>query len=317
MSEAPPPSRPPVTARMEASSSGGGPIRFEDIAPDVVVRANNSRFQRETQLVGSMLAVIMLAVIVTWGGWDNETLAYEEDLIYNLGLLGGLMMLGQFLYMMRKHIPGMRNWGSIKQWFNVHMATGIVAPLVIVIHTRFTIESINGGVAFFAMLMVVVSGIVGRYLLSKVNFDYATERMALKQIHERFAQEILQKNTGVATALEQSLKMFTVYAMATPGSVLNAFFRLMAMGWYGRIALRQMAVIIMGAGVPGQRSMMHDGGGLAYQIALMRGYVQALTRVGRYNAYKKLFSFWRVGHVPVLYLLLLSGLAHVLAVHMY
>ncbi|MDH4274920.1 MAG: hypothetical protein OEW08_07775 [Gammaproteobacteria bacterium] len=309
------PGRPAVTAQIEASSRG--PIRFDDSAPDVVVRANNSRFQRETQLIGAMLAVVMLGVFVTWGGWDKETLAYDDDLIYDLGLIGGLMMLGQFLYTMRKHVPGMRRWGPIKQWFNVHMAIGIVAPLIILIHTRFTLQSINGSVAFFSMLMVVLSGIVGRYLLSKVNFDYVAERASLKHVHERFMQDVLQHSTAIAPALEQSLKMFTIYAMATPSSLINATFRLIAVGWYGRIALRQLAAILMGGGAMNRQAMAHEMNNLGYQMSILRNYVQVLIRVARYNAYKKIFAFWRVGHVPVIYLLLLSGLAHVLAVHMY
>jgi hypothetical protein len=46
-------------------------------------------------------------------------------------------------------------------------------------------------------------------------------------------------------------------------------------------------------------------------------YMQGVQRVAQFNTYERLFSLWHVLHVPFVYMLVLSAIAHVVAVHMY
>jgi hypothetical protein len=50
---------------------------------------------------------------------------------------------------------------------------------------------------------------------------------------------------------------------------------------------------------------------------LIRHYVRAVQQVAQFGAYERLFSWWHMLHVPFLYMLVLSAIAHVVAVHMY
>jgi hypothetical protein len=49
----------------------------------------------------------------------------------------------------------------------------------------------------------------------------------------------------------------------------------------------------------------------------LQHYIGVLRKVALFRVYERFFSFWRNAHVPLIYLLLMSGLVHVLAVHMY
>jgi hypothetical protein len=55
--------------------------------------------------------------------------------------------------------------------------------------------------------------------------------------------------------------------------------------------------------------------------AIARGYI--LTRMGttrrvaEYQAYVSLFSWWHVLHLPLFFLLLIAGVVHIVAVHVY
>ena len=49
----------------------------------------------------------------------------------------------------------------------------------------------------------------------------------------------------------------------------------------------------------------------------LRTHFALLKKVALFSAYERFFSFWRHAHVPLLYLLLLSGIVHVIAVHLY
>ena len=50
---------------------------------------------------------------------------------------------------------------------------------------------------------------------------------------------------------------------------------------------------------------------------LVRAYLLALQDVAQFSVYKRLFSLWHVLHVPLVYMLAISGVVHVIAVHMY
>jgi hypothetical protein len=58
---------------------------------------------------------------------------------------------------------------------------------------------------------------------------------------------------------------------------------------------------------------------LTYQLAKQKTdiFVDAVCEAAQLSSWERLFSLWHVAHVPFLYLLVVSGIVHVVAVHMY
>jgi hypothetical protein len=50
---------------------------------------------------------------------------------------------------------------------------------------------------------------------------------------------------------------------------------------------------------------------------LVYQYLEAVVRVSQFAAYARLFSFWHVAHIPFVYLLVVTTLVHIFAVHVY
>ena len=50
---------------------------------------------------------------------------------------------------------------------------------------------------------------------------------------------------------------------------------------------------------------------------LVDQYLHAVVRVAQYTAYERLFALWHVAHLPFVYLLVISAVVHVVAVHAY
>ena len=300
-----------MTAHQAAASTRhSGETATESPMPEGMVRAHGQRFWQEARLMVGLFTALTVGVLLLWFFWDEEYLSHDEDLVYNLGLTGGILLLFQFVYSMRKRIPALRRLGSLKVWFAIHTAVGIGGPLVIIIHSRFDISSINGGVAFFSMLLVVFSGMVGRYLYSKINFDFAGERARLKSLHEQLHVHVLTANPRAAQVLAQPLKAFMLHAFAAPGGFFAAMKQAVTIGMEGSV---------LHARLTGDRPATgaHVPPLLEQEKMVLRAYINAVARLARYNAFKHLFALWRVAHVPVIYFLLVAGLAHVLAVHMY
>jgi len=296
------------------------PAAVEDSASDIVVKRDGQRFGREANMVMTAFSLLVAGVLITWHFWNKEYLSHSEDLVYNLGLVGGILMLFQFIYSARKRIPGMRHLGQIKQWFLVHAAIGVGAPLIIIFHSRFEISSINGGVALISMLVVVFSGVIGRYLLAQTNFDLHLEREALKKLHVKFHQDVLPRHAEIAPMVAQRLKAFTMSAFSVKPGLLNAFMGAATIGLKTQMLYAELSrpQRLVASGAEAAIRMPGDHGGFSpTEKKILKVYLGALVRLARYNAFKQLFALWRIGHVPFIYLLLASGLLHVLAVHMY
>ena len=292
----------------------------DEPVPEVVIQEDNKKFGREAKLVTTIFAMLVAGLLVTWYFWDEEYLSNNEDFIYNIGLIGGLMMLLQFVYALRKRLGKMRSWGSLRVWFGIHTFIGLAAPTIIVIHSRFDIQSINGGVAFFAMLLVVISGIVGRYLYSQTNFDLEAGRVELKKLHVAVQTRVMRHHPDLVSEIEAQLKAFVINAFANPSGVIQAFALAFSVGMKSKHlywSLCQMRQLVTSGQESSIAAMEADPVFDRNERRVLKRYLKTLTRLARYNAFKQLYSLWRIGHVPVIYLLLVTGLAHVLAVHMY
>ena len=293
-------------------------ILSDKTIPESILEKHNARFGREANFVITIFTLVVGALLLTWYLWEDSYLQNEDDLIYDLGLIGGIMMLFQFIYSARKRTAKMRRLGNLKVWFAVHTAIGIGAPAIIVIHSRFELLSINGSVAFIAMLVVVFSGIVGRYLYSQVNFDLSNGRIKLTQLHKEMHENIIRPNAGLANDIEKHLKGFMIAAFASPGNILQALIVALTVDLrakYIYFQLCQLKIPHASAGPNGMSQNVNLFGNDEKKI--LKEYLGVLSKMAHYNAYKELFALWRVGHVPFIYLLLATGSAHVLAVHMY
>lgn len=80
-----------------------------------------------------------------------------------MGILGTLFMLLLLLYSIRKRFAFARKWGSLGTWLKIHIYLGIAGPGLVVFHTAFKLSGIVA-VSFWSMVLVVVSGVVGKYI---------------------------------------------------------------------------------------------------------------------------------------------------------
>jgi hypothetical protein len=85
----------------------------------------------------------------------------------NLGILGVVLFCIIFLYAVRKVWPWLGRIGSARHWMDFHIIAGVSAPILIAFHASFKFRGI-AGFAFWIMLAVAMSGIIGRYLYSRI-----------------------------------------------------------------------------------------------------------------------------------------------------
>jgi len=267
--------------------------------------------------------VIALLVLAVWQISKMGFFEAGDDTGYWLGVAGGVMMLLLFSYPLRKHFRFTRNWGRVKWWFLVHMILGIGGPLLILLHSTFRVGSLNAAVALYSMLAVATSGIVGRFLYTRVNRGLRSEQASLQDLQVRagMQRDDARSRLSFSPTVEVRLMAFEdheVHAGADWMTYTRQVFWLPIQQWLVyrqcvadlRHSLLAIAKREHWTSKEYQRRQKHAKN-------FVNLYLVAVTRVVQYRAYERMFSLWHIAHIPFIYLLVISAVVHVVAVHAY
>jgi len=263
------------------------------------------------------------AVLLAWG-YSFPTEQYitpQSGFGYLLGILGGSLMLLLLIYPARKRIPGLKAIGSTKLWFQIHMAFGVVGPLLILFHSNFRLGATNSNVALFCMLVVAGSGFFGRYFYAHIHHGLHGRKASLAELRD-YAERLRQVSTEVSFlpelvdrigAEEQALirRCEKTFALARP--LAGAFGASVARRRLRRYVRRELRAGHAVGGATTARSARLKT--VAFQYINSR--LGATRRVVEFSAFEQLFSLWHALHMPLFLMLLIAGTVHVVAVHVY
>ncbi|MCF8024598.1 MAG: hypothetical protein K9J79_07385 [Desulfobacteraceae bacterium] len=101
---------------------------------------------------------------------------------HSLGIVGSIFILMTLIYPFRKKV--LKKQGK-QNPLNTHITYGLVGPTLVVIHSGHKLESLIGILIFLSLVVVVLSGIVGRYLFKKVNRSLKEQKRDHSVLKER------------------------------------------------------------------------------------------------------------------------------------
>ena len=120
------------------------------------------------ELAYALAAIV--AVTALYGVAYSQASAFPtaSSLIgHGIGIAGFvLMLMTATLYSLRKLRADAR-WGSTAAWLKFHMVTGLVGPYMVLLHTAMKFNGL-AGLAMLLTVVVAASGLVGRYLYTRV-----------------------------------------------------------------------------------------------------------------------------------------------------
>ncbi len=280
---------------------------------DAAVASDISSPPAEPVASVSGTAVFSLGVVLAAGwGWINRDeywLSPETGLGYWLGILGGSAMLMLLLYPLRKYWPKMSRMGSIPNWFRMHMVLGVIGPLCIVFHCNFSLGAANSNISLLCMTLMVSSGLVGRYLYSKVHQGLYGQRRVLSDMINAGVEEDVQLRAELAGNNQAFCD-----ALDGLAGILNELRR--PQGFWGTLATTHRAKMQQ------RRLRAASGyGGITEGKPLLppsiERYAKQLTATAQLRFFDELFRWWHTLHMPIFILLVITGLVHVWAVHNY
>jgi hypothetical protein len=267
------------------------------------------------------LAVVALLVVATALAWAVSRMGLfdaGDRASYRIAIVGGVMMLMVFLYPLRKQVRALRHLGATRWWLWAHITLGLLGPWLILVHSTFRIGSLNAGVALWSMVIVVLSGVVGRFLHARVHRGLRGERTTLSDLRRQagLVEADAVGKLHFAPRVAAALTAFEQAETGAPARVGDMLRRLLWLPVRQQLLARQCRRWLREA----LRDEADAGGRARTQRRAGRWvdrYLGAVVRVSQFAAYERVFALWHVAHVPFVVLLVVSAVVHVVAVHAY
>jgi hypothetical protein len=233
-----------------------------------------------------------------------------------LGMIGFLMFLLIYLYPLRKHWGWLGRQGNSRHWLDFHVLLGLVAPLVITLHSSFKFRGI-AGVAYWIMILVSLSGIVGRYIYAQIPRSLNFAELSLKEAQDRSAALAAQLQTmGILSERDiASLVGLPDLRQAERMSLLGALVRMIffdltfplrvwslrqKMLWSHKRSIFAIAGVHRSENVPLERAIQ-----VAREQTLLSKKILFLSKS------QAMFHLWHVIHRPFSYSFALLASIHV------
>lgn len=268
-------------------------------------------------------ASVVTAVIAGFLVRGEHHITPEEGAGYWLGIVGAVMMMLLMLYPLRKRYPGMRVLGTVGSWFRMHMVLGVLGPTLILFHANFHLSSVNATAATLSMLLVVASGLVGRYLYSRVHLGLYGRTAEISDLFDDIAQiesEILNRS-GDDQAFVARFRQIEALLPPPDANALRSLRSAMTMRRAARRTVselsRQSEAVIKARARQEhwtRRQVRQAVTDVRYRLAVLR---QALQKTAALAFYTRMFALWHVLHLPLFVLLIATAILHVVAVHLY
>lgn len=266
----------------------------------------------------TLLIVVAILLVLQWIISDDGYLSAETGLGYYFAIVGVSAMVLLLSYSARKRFRFMRRWGATQNWFRVHMMLGLLGPALLIAHSNFKLGSTNSTVALFSMLLVAASGVIGRFIYTRIHFGLYGMRADIGRLGKLIetSRSELEPVFVKSAALRERLAVFEGASLAPPRTILHAVWRILSLGVRTRFAgwrarrLVAEAVAQAGRGTPDRDRLRQIGS----QVDV---YLRSVRKAAELSFWERMFALWHLLHIPLFFMMILTAVAHVLAVHIY
>jgi hypothetical protein len=224
-----------------------------------------------------------------------------------LGITGGVLLLLMYLYPLRKKWKWLSKKGKTKNWLDYHILMGLVGPVLITFHSSFKLRGV-AGFAYWSMIAVVASGIVGRYLYGRIPRKLGAVEMSVDEAEQLCAD------------LRRQIRAQSVLSEAE----LQPLLALPALDEVRAMPLGKALVVIVALDVRRAWLMLRLRWKAGAHVTGHADVKGALTAIRKQAALSKdalflgkvqqMFRMWHVIHRPFSYSLAIMATLHIMAI---
>ncbi len=265
--------------------------------------------------IGSMVLTILATTsYLAFSGYSYYTIPIEERFYHSqhdwfkpsgvfghgLGITGTLMIVfGVGMYIARKRYNFLLKLIRIKYLLEFHIFLCTLGPILILFHTAFKFGGIVS-VAFWSMVLVVVSGVIGRFVYVQIPRTIEGRELTLNEVKSmkvRLSSSIMSNIT-----IDENLRdqIITLTSSGNEPSEGDGF---IAQYFQSRRAIRSIRQSMKSKSIPKkQRTSV---------LKLLREEISLSYKIKRLQTMQKLFRHWHVAHLPFALIMLIVLIIHV------
>jgi hypothetical protein len=294
----------------------------------VLTREDPEKGHRIRVFLAWMLALAVVLVIAGYGldyymlsaaqrpfSPKHQILRPSGTIGIKLGMLGVLMFFLIYLYPLRKKWGWLGRMGNSRHWLDFHVVLGATAPIIIAFHSSFKFGNI-AGMAFFSMLMVTLSGFVGRYLYAHIPRGLSAAELSMKEIQEK--EEALRKEL----AEQRATFGFTVdalYELPSPAEIAKTPLIASLLSMFLLDIKRPFRASLLRLRQAGFGPWVFSGFGLfstrdqklERTILLMQKQSSLSQSIAFLSRTQRIFQLWHVIHRPFSYAFAILAILHI------
>src|ERR1039458_9298004 len=221
-----------------------------------------------------------------------------------LGIAGTVMLLLIYLYPLRKKWKWLAKKGKTKNWLDYHILMGLAAPVLITFHSAFKLRGI-AGLAYWSMIAVVISGIVGRYLYNRIPRKLGEAEMSLDEMEKLKAELTVQIEAQNVLSRDELNRLLVLPSTDEVQRLplLKALWLVISLDVRRWIAIGRLR-LDAAAHVKNHRDLLAILGVVKKQAALSKD-VLFLSKI------RQLFRLWHIVHRPFSYALAILAVLHI------
>jgi hypothetical protein len=222
------------------------------------------------------------------------------------GILSLAIFVALWLYPLRKRFRWLAGTGSMARWLDVHVSLALALPLLAAVHAGWHFQGLIG-LGFDAMLAVWLSGLVGRYLYSRIPRSRTGLELGAEETARRRRDLVAEiaRRSGLPAERVESLLGEDPWPCEGLG-LLGTLRQLIRDDWARWRATRALARAL--ARRPGRRLERRT---LKEVRRLARREMALMQQARLLGATQRLFRFWHVVHRPFAIAALAAVVVHV------
>ncbi len=294
------------------------------------VQRRSERLHRRRLRLAAMIAATLVVALAVYG-WNyyvlnagerpfspkHELLKPSGTVAIKLGILGFGLFLIIFLYPLRKRVKWLGRIGSSRHWLDFHVIAGLTAPAIIAFHASFKFRGI-AGIAFWIMLSVAVSGVVGRYVYAQIPRSLSSAEISLKELAD--AERALTADLATQSLLVPA-DLVTIFDIPKPEWIqtmplYKAALLMLALDLGRPFHIARLRVHLLG-----WRAVLRLGGlvrtshlELENAIRMAQTKATLAKRIAFLDRSQQVFHLWHVIHRPFSYSFAVLALIHIVVV---
>ena len=222
---------------------------------------------------------------------------------HGFGVVGTLMIvMGVTTYTLRRRVRALARLGRLGHWLQFHIFLCTLGPFLVVLHTSFKFGGIVS-VALWSMLVVVASGVFGRYVYVRIPKTMSGQFLSLQAIQKHKGDLIDAIRSGSGLAEPDVQEILDLANPRKPTGVLSALVMPVRQRFNRRADRRQLEdhLTMKRVSAESRQSL----------LSLLEEEVAVERQMVLLGPFQRMFSYWHAFHFVFAIVMLLIVVAHI------